>query len=57
MAAEDDAIVSHSSVQLPVQSFLNRISRLANAVNTAYLRPLPAGSSPDDALKVSHSAI
>lgn len=55
VAAEDDALVSHSSVQLPVQSFLNRISRLANDVNTLHLRSLPPGSSPQEALQVSPS--
>ncbi|KAK9909325.1 hypothetical protein WJX75_000539 [Coccomyxa subellipsoidea] len=54
VAAEDDALVSHSSVQLPVQSFLNRISRLANDVNTLHLRSLPPGSSPQEALQAIH---
>lgn len=54
VAAEDDALVSHSSVQLPVQSFLNRISRLANDVNGLHLKKMAPESSPEDTLKVSH---
>ena len=53
VAAEDDAIVSHSSVQLPVHSFLNRISRVANDANRLYLRELPSDSTPQQTLQVS----
>ncbi|CAL8467605.1 g7143 [Coccomyxa elongata] len=51
VAAEDDAIVSHSSVQLPVHSFLNRISRVANDANRLYLREMPSNSTPQQTLQ------
>lgn len=53
VAAEDDAIVSHSSVQLPVHSFQNRISRVANDANRLYLREMPSKSTPQQTLQVS----
>lgn len=53
VAAEDDAIVSHSSVQLPVHSFLNRISRVANDANRLYLREMPSSSTHHQTLQVS----
>ena len=52
VAAEDDAIVSHSTVQLPIQSFLQRITRLASNVNSAAIQKLPADASPEEVLQV-----
>ena len=96
MAAEDDALVSHSTVityrassvtwlfppyrwstkglihllcnnakgavlqlellcvqvQLPIQSFLGRISRVANETNSACLRQLPGSATEQDKLQV-----
>lgn len=44
--------VSHSSVQLPVDSFLRRISRLASDVHSIYLRSLPSDVPPEHSLQV-----
>ena len=52
IAAEDDAIVSHSTVQLPIQSFLRRIDRLASDMQSAVLQKMPEDASPDDILEV-----
>ena len=52
VAAEDDAIVSHSSVRLPIQSFLQRIDRLASNMRSAVLQKMPEEASPDDILQV-----
>ena len=51
VAAEDDAIVSHSTVQLPVHSFLQRITRLASSVNSAVIQKMPEGAAPDGVLQ------
>ena len=51
VAAEDDAIVSHSTVQLPVHSFLQRITRLASSVNSAVIQRMPVGAAPDGVLQ------
>jgi hypothetical protein len=40
IAAEDDALVSHSSVQLPVASFRKRLQRLADELIRVVLPPL-----------------
>ena len=52
VAAEDDAIVSHSTVRLPIQSFLQRIDRLASNMRSAVLQKMPGDASPDDILEV-----
>ena len=52
VAAEDDAIVSHSTVRLPIQSFLQRIDRLASNMRSAVLQKMPEEASPDDILQV-----
>ena len=52
VAAEDDAIVSHSTVRLPIQSFLQRIDRLASNMRSAVLQKMPEDASPDDILEV-----
>ncbi len=58
IAAEDDAIVSHSTVQLPVHSFLQRITRLASSVNSTVIRRMPEGAAPDVMLQAcSHCTL
>ena len=52
VAAEDDAIVSHSTVRLPIQSFLQRIDRLASNMRSAVLQKMPEDATPDDILEV-----
>ena len=52
VAAEDDAIVSHSTVRLPIQSFLQRIDRLASNMRSAVLQRMPEDAMPDDILQV-----
>ncbi len=37
VAAEDDALVSHSAVRLPVQSYLQRMTRMANDISAHVL--------------------
>lgn len=37
IAAEDDALVSHSTVQLPVPSYQQRLQRMANELASQYL--------------------
>ncbi|CAK0760877.1 hypothetical protein CVIRNUC_002808 [Coccomyxa viridis] len=51
VAAEDDAIVSHSTVRLPIQSFLQRIDRLASNMRSAVLQKMPEDAMPDDILQ------
>ena len=52
VAAEDDAIVSHSTVRLPIQSFLQRIDRLASNMRSAVLQKMLEDAMPDDILQV-----
>ena len=52
VAAEDDAIVSHSTVQLHINAFLQRITRLASSVNSAVIQKMPEGAPPDEVLQV-----
>ncbi len=52
VAAEDDALVSHSTVPLPIHAFLQRITRLAKDVNSAAIQKLPADVSPEEVLQV-----
>lgn len=45
VAAEDDALVSHSSVPLPVDAFVERMDDLAMGFCSLYIPPV--GSSPE----------
>ncbi|XP_058080031.1 uncharacterized protein LOC131228185 isoform X2 [Magnolia sinica] len=45
IAAEDDALVSHSSVPLPVDSFIERLDDLSMGFCSLYIPPV--GSSPE----------
>lgn len=45
IAAEDDALVSHSSVPLPVDAFVDRLDDLAMGFCALYIPPI--GSSPE----------
>jgi hypothetical protein len=49
VAAEDDAIVSHSSVQLPVDAFIKRIDIIVRDLTRSLG---DSGCSPESALKV-----
>lgn len=53
IAAEDDAIVTHSPVPLPVGEFKKRISRLANDLGHRVLPELnPEERNPADIIRV-----
>lgn len=53
IAAEDDAIVTHSPVLLPVGEFKKRISRLANDLGHRVLPELnPEERNPADIIRV-----
>ena len=53
IAAEDDAIVTHSPVPLPVGEFTKRISRLANDLGHRVLPELdPKERNPADVIRV-----
>lgn len=52
MAAEDDALVSHSSVCLPVDAFLGRIKQITNDAAAELRRDDMAGATPDQQLQV-----
>lgn len=53
IAAEDDALVTHSPVALPVGEFKKRISRLASDLGHRVLPELPEGARhPEAVLKV-----
>lgn len=45
ISAEDDALVSHSSVKLPVQSYAKRMQRMAEDIARNKLNHLPAVGS------------
>ena len=49
IAAEDDALVSHSTVELPVQPFLARIERLVDSLARSYIH---ADMPPEEAVQV-----
>ena len=50
IAAEDDAIVSHSTVDLPIQSFLSRLESLVTSLSR---RPqLSQARTPEEQLQV-----
>ncbi len=51
VAAEDDAIISHSTVKLPVKAFQGRISRLAADLANHHL-PDKSSSDPEQQLQV-----
>lgn len=48
ICAEDDALVSHSSVKLPVHSFAKRMQRMAEDIARNRLSHLPAVGSDRD---------
>ena len=52
IAAEDDAIVSHSVVELPVQSFLARLEALADDLARSRLPALGSLAPPEAQLQV-----
>ena len=54
IAAEDDALVSHSSVPLPVPAFLARIKKFADELTRLRLPPA-CGGEPAQVLKVHPS--
>ena len=56
VAAEDDALVSHSTVPLPVQSFHSRISRIANGAHRSVLERLPSSAADAEQLQVMHAS-
>lgn len=53
IAAEDDAIVSHSSVELPVQSFLARLDALVDGLARTHLPQLGPQATPGAQLQVA----
>ncbi|KAK9806023.1 hypothetical protein WJX73_006325 [Symbiochloris irregularis] len=52
VAAEDDAIVSHSVVQLPIRAFLARIDVLVDDLARLYLPRLGPDAAPPEQLQV-----
>ena len=52
VAAEDDALVTHSAVELPVELFLSRLQRYADEIGRVYLPPLGAHATPEQQLAV-----
>ena len=52
VAAEDDAIISHSTVKLPVKSFQGRIARLTADLASNHL-PDISTASPEQQLQVA----
>jgi hypothetical protein len=58
IAAEDDALVSHSSVKLPVQQYAKRMQRMAEDIARNKLSHMPSVGSdrdPEAVLQVSLS--
>ena len=58
IAAEDDALVSHSSVKLPVQQYAKRMQRMAEDIARNKLSHMPSIGSdrdPEAVLQVSLS--
>ena len=56
IAAEDDALVSHSSVKLPVQQYAKRMQRMAEDISRNRLSHMPSVGSdrdPEAVLQVS----
>ena len=53
IAAEDDALVSHSTVELPVNSFLARMERLVDSLARSHVRP---DQAPEEAVQVRTAA-
>lgn len=53
ISAEDDAIVSHSTVKLPEEPFLRRINVFSADVERMTLSHLPSEISPTNVLEVS----
>eukprot|EP00891_Asterochloris_glomerata_P007799 jgi/Astpho2/7799/Aster-06090 len=58
VAAEDDALVSHGSVQLPLQPYQQRIQRLASdiAARLERLGPMASDRQPEAVLQASIGA-
>ena len=58
VAAEDDALVSHGSVQLPLQPYQQRIQRLASdiAARLERLGPMASDRQPEAVLQASTGA-
>ena len=56
VAAEDDALVSHSTVKLPVPQFLQRINALSNELARVHLQGHSNELEPSHALEVRSSA-
>eukprot|EP00242_Pyramimonas_sp_CCMP2087_P015388 CAMPEP_0198220844 /NCGR_PEP_ID=MMETSP1445-20131203/80952_1 /TAXON_ID=36898 /ORGANISM="Pyramimonas sp., Strain CCMP2087" /LENGTH=376 /DNA_ID=CAMNT_0043898757 /DNA_START=57 /DNA_END=1184 /DNA_ORIENTATION=- len=52
IAAEDDSIVTHSPVELPVDVFIKRIDAFANEISTHYLPKIGPEPSPEDVIAV-----
>ena len=52
IGAEDDALVSHSTVQLPIDSFLKRIRNVSSELARTTLPGLGSDASPEQALQV-----
>ena len=50
IAAEDDALVSHSAVRLPIAAFRGRLQRLADELARVRLPPLRAAGATDEQL-------
>ena len=54
IGAEDDALVSHSTVPLPVQSFVKRIRSLSNELARIHLPRLGSDAQPEAQLQVNY---
>lgn len=52
IAAEDDALVSHSSVKLPVQAYAKRMQRMAEDIAHNRLNHLPSTGSDQNPMAV-----
>ena len=52
IAAEDDAIVSHSTVELPVQAFAARLEALVTDLARLHLPALGTAATPESQLQV-----
>jgi hypothetical protein len=56
VAAEDDALVTHSAVELPVQLFVTRLQRYADEIARVYLPALGPDATPEQQLAVVRNA-
>lgn len=57
IAAEDDALISHSTVPLPVDAYLQRLDLMANEIEGHYLPVSPLQRTPDAVFKVMNNYI